>query len=173
LAVALRECPPALQPRLQRVRDAAGRLQRVVAALLSLFRAGIELQRARVDLGALLARLPVDGLALRVEGGAAIDADPDLLTAALLNLLDNSLRCGARHVVISQPQPGTVRLADDGAGVSAERRAALQDALDRQAYDGATGLGLMLADLVARAHGGALQLPALDGSGFVADLHLR
>ena len=45
LAVALREAPPALQPRLQRVRAAAGRLQRVVAALLALFRSGVEVQR--------------------------------------------------------------------------------------------------------------------------------
>src|SRR5690606_37583347 len=62
LAVALREAPEALQPRLQRVRAAAGRLQRVVAALLALFRSGVEVRPEAVALATLLARLPVEGL---------------------------------------------------------------------------------------------------------------
>ena len=40
LAVAQREAPASLQPRLARVREAAGRLTRVVSALLALFRSG-------------------------------------------------------------------------------------------------------------------------------------
>lgn len=173
LAVALRECPPELQPRLQRVRDAAGRLQRVVAALLGLFRAGVELQRQPVDLAALLARLPVDGLDVRVQGSAPLQADPDLLAAALANLLDNALRWGARQVTVSVHAPATLRLDDDGPGVGAERRQALQAALDEQAYEDRTGLGLMLADMVARAHGGTLRLPEpAAGGGFSVELRL-
>jgi signal transduction histidine kinase len=171
LAVALREAPDSLKPRLQRVRDAAGRLQRVVAALLALFRSGVALQWQRLDLAAVLARLPVEGLALDVEPGLQVHADPDLLAAALLNLLDNALRAGAHHVRVSLPAPGCLRLHDDGPGVAPERRAALQRALDEQAYEGRTGLGLMLADMVAREHGGRLELPAVD-AGFAADLWL-
>jgi signal transduction histidine kinase len=171
LAVAQREAPDNLKPRLQRVRDAAGRLQRVVAALLALFRSGVELQRQRLDLAAVLARLPVDGLALDVEPGLQVHADPDLLAAALLNLLDNALRAGARRVRVSLPAGGCLRLHDDGPGVAPERRAALQRALDEQAYEGRTGLGLMLADMVAREHGGRLNLPPVD-AGFAADLCL-
>lgn len=171
LAVALRESPPSLAPRLRRVRDAAGRLERVVAALLALFRSDTELQRQAIDLPSLLQRLPVEGLRLDVQAAGTLQADPDLLVAALLNLLDNSLRSGAQHVVVSSPQPGTVRLHDDGPGVSPPRRAALQTALDNQAYDGQTGLGLMLADLVARSHGGRLLLPPA-GRGFAVDLVL-
>ncbi len=171
LAVALRECPPDLQARLQRVRDGAGRLQRVVAALLTLFRTGVELHRQAVDLRALLIRLPLDGLSVDAESCDSLHADPDLLAAALVNLLDNSLRNGAKHVVVSTPSPHTVRLADDGPGISPERRRQLQAALTEQRYEKETGLGLMLADLVARSHAGHLLLPET-ASGFAVELVL-
>jgi C4-dicarboxylate-specific signal transduction histidine kinase len=66
-----------------------------------------------------------------------------------------------------------VRLHDEGPGVGAEQRHALQAALDAQAYDAVPGLGLTLADLVARAHGGRLSLPATAQSpGFTVELSL-
>lgn len=176
LAVALREAPPELAARLQRVRAAAGRLSRVVAALLALFRSGAKLQRGAVDVAAMLARLPVDGLVVDTAPGS-VDADADLLAAALLNLLDNASRHGAHHVqvAVQAGQDGQrITLADDGPGLEPERRAALQGALERRDYDNAgsgLGLGLMLADLVARAHGGALQLPAAP-AGFTVVLDL-
>ena len=176
LAVALREAPSTLQPRLQRVRDASNRLQRVVVALLAMFRSGAEVQRVPLDLATLVARLPVAGLALRVlpvaRPGLALSADPDLLTAALLNLLDNAARHGAQTVTLSTPAAGVLQVHDDGSGVTPERRAALQQALNEQDYAGPMGLGLMLADLVARAHGGALLLPDA-GPGFTAVLRLQ
>lgn len=172
LAVALRECPPGLQGRLQRVRDGAGRLQRVVTALLTMFRTGVELQRQSIDLPALVGRLPLDGLSIEVRPSATpLQADPDLLAAALLNLLDNSLRNGAKRVIVWTPEPNTVRIQDDGPGTNAARRLELQTALAGQAYEGHTGLGLMLADLVARSHGGQLLLPD-SAEGFAAELKL-
>ncbi len=172
LAVALREAPPALEARLQRVRAAAGRLARVVTALLALFRSGVRLQRQPVDVAAMLARLPVDGLTVDAAPGR-VDADPDLLAAALLNLLDNASRHGARRVQVALAGQ-CLTLADDGPGADDARRAAMQQVLDRQDYDsreGGLGLGLMLADLVARAHGGRLLLPA-GGRGFTVALDL-
>jgi signal transduction histidine kinase len=171
LALALREAPPQVHPRLQRARDAAGRLQRVVAALLALFRSGGTLQREAVNVESLLARLPLDGLTVRMQDRPSIDADPDLLAAALLNLLDNVLRHGGRHVDIGMPRPGTLRVHDDGPGVEDERRRELQAALEQQAYADKTGLGLMLADLIARAHGGRLVLPDV-ARGFAVDIEL-
>jgi signal transduction histidine kinase len=171
LAVALRESAPEAQPRLQRVRDASIRLQRVVRSLLDLFRIGADVQCQSVMLEPLLAHLPVPGLEIRVDAQARVEADPDLLAAALSNLLDNAQRHGARHVVVTLPEPGRVRLADDGRGIEPERAAALRTALQTQAYEGQTGLGLMLADLVARAHGGRLELPAV-AAGFAAELVL-
>jgi len=171
LAVALREAPEPLLPRLQRVRSAATRLQRVVVGLLALFRSGVELQRQPLNLPALLERLAPEGLSVDVQASHALSGDADLLTAALLNLLDNARRHGARRVHISTPAPEVLRLHDNGEGADATRRQAWQDALDHQDYQGRTGLGLMLADLVARAHGGRLRLlPSADG--FALELQL-
>lgn len=174
LAVAEREAPPALQPRLSRVREAAKRLARVVAALLALFRSGPDLQWQALDLAPWLARLPLDGLQLDVAEGPPLQADADLLSAALINLLDNALRHGATRLRVQlQVHDGvqTLQLHDDGHGTTPERRAALAAALDSQSYEGRTGLGLMLADLVARAHGGRLLLPAVP-QGFAVALQL-
>lgn len=171
LAVALRESPPQLQPRLRRSREAAARLQRVVDALLAMFRSSGEPHRAPVDLPALIPRLPVEGLAIEATPGATVNADSDLLAAALLNLFDNAGRYGARHVRVSVPTPGTVRVQDDGPGVSDERRRALQQAVDAPTDVPGTGLGLRLAALVAHAHGGALRLPPTD-RGFAVELVL-
>ena len=171
LAVALREAPPGLQPRLQRVRDATTRLQRVVVGLLTLFRSGVELQRVPLNLQALVERLAPEGLAVRVQAPYALSGDADLLTAALLNLLDNAQRHGAHEVLLSTPAPEVLRLQDDGEGADAQRRQGWQQALDSQDYQGRTGLGLMLADLVARAHGGRVHLPDT-ATGFAVDMQL-
>ncbi len=171
LAVALRDSSPEAQPRLQRVRDASVRLQRVVRSLLDLFRIGSEVRRQRVHVKALLAHLPVPGLEVVVDEQVAVDADPDLLVAALLNLLDNAQRHGAKRVTVTVLAPGRLLLCDDGPGAEPQRLAQLRTALETQRYEGQTGLGLMLADLVARAHGGRLRLPDV-ASGFAAELWL-
>jgi two-component system OmpR family sensor kinase len=172
LAVAQRELPPEAQPRLQRTREAADRLRRVVNALLMLFRAGAEPKWQAVDLAALVSHLPFEGLAVTVAGTPRLQADPDLLAAALLNLLDNAQRHGAQRVAVSvkarangeatapADRDATTRitLQDDGSGLPEAHRLRLQAALDAQDYEGSTGLGLMLADRVARTHGGSLHL---------------
>jgi signal transduction histidine kinase len=172
LAVAWQEAPPALQLRLARARTAAARLQRVVDALIGLFRSEGELRRTPVEPAALLQRLPVAGLTVQLDAVAApIEADADLLSAALANLLDNAARHGAHRVSVGVPRAQVLRVADDGPGVDDARRAALRQSLESERYDGATGLGLMLADRVARAHGGRVVLPPAD-AGFVVELRL-
>jgi signal transduction histidine kinase len=165
LAVALVQAPPELQARLQRVRGASQRLQRVVAALLTLFRSGAELQRGDINLAELAARLPVHGLAVSVSGPAQLRGDADLVAAALLNLLDNALRHGAHQVVLSAPQPHRLRVQDDGPGVSEGRRLQLQAALQaaavqlpvRSAAESGHGApdGSLVVDDAARADGQA------------------
>ena len=173
LAMCLRESPAELRPRLQRVREASGRLQRVVAALLTLFRSDGEPAREAVDLDELVRQFPLERLQVELQATLPIDADSDLLAAALANLLDNAQRHGASRVTVSTPSANTVRLDDDGPGVTPERRSVLQSALDAQTYDSAPGLGLTLADLVARAHGGRLRLsPPAGGTGFAVELSL-
>lgn len=173
LAVALREAPPALQPRLLRTRQAAGRLRRVVTALLTLFRSGVDLQREPVDVGAMLSRLPMEGLLIDAPAGPTVFADADLLAAALINLVDNALRHGARTLRVEVVADNTVRLLDDGSGAPAGRVVELQQALSSQQYEGTAGLGLglMLADIVARAHGGGVHLLPVP-TGFGVELKL-
>ena len=174
LAMALREAPPESRARLQRTREAADRLRRVVTALLTLFRTGMSLRWQRLDLNELLSLLPLpDGLALDLPGDdTGIDADPDLLAAALINLIDNAWRHGASQVQLRlhrQPDGGLLlALTDNGEGTADWQRVDLNDALERQQYEGRMGLGLMMADLVARAHGGDLRLPPVDGGFGVA-----
>lgn len=177
LASAQRQAPAGIQPALQLARAAADRLGRVVGALLTLFRSGAELQWQAVDLAALLAHLPVAGLQLRTEGPLRVQGDPDLLAAALANLLDNASRHGASVLTVRVRADGAhrcIELADNGPGVPAQRLAELAAALAAQDYAAAMGLGLMLADLVARAHGGQLQLPPPDAAatGFTVSLRL-
>jgi signal transduction histidine kinase len=174
LAVALRECAPEQQPRLQRVRDAASRFARVVSALLTLFRSGAALNRQAVDVGGMLARLPVAGLGVQIlETGQTLRpvADPDLLAAALANLLDNASRHGARQLRI-QVGGDRLTLDDDGPGIDDERLRTLQAALDREDYTAFTGLGLVLSDLIARAHGGRLLLGRSALGGLRVDMTL-
>ena len=171
LAVALRESTPDAQPRLQRVRDASVRLQHVVRSLLDLFRIGGDVHRQRVNVKALLDHWPVPGLVVSVDEQVHVEADPDLLAAALLNLLDNAQRHGARRATVTAPAAGRLLLRDDGPGAELHRLALLRAALETQSYEGQTGMGLMLADLVARAHGGFLALPETP-TGFAAELVL-
>ena len=177
LALALREAPPESRARLQRTREAADRLRRVVTALLTLFRTGMSLRWQRVDLVELLSLLPLpEGLALDLpEHDAGIDADPDLMAAALINLVDNAWRHGASRVQLRlqrQPEGGLLlAITDNGEGVPDWQRVDLNDALERQQYEGRMGLGLMMADLVARAHGGDVRLPAAS-TGFSVAMRL-
>lgn len=174
LAAALRECAPDQRPRLQRTREAAERLRSVVAALLTLFRSGVELEPTRFAVGELVSRLPLADLAVEVDNDALVTADLNLLAAAILNLLDNSLRHGARTAHVSvRNEAGRVwiRIRDDGAGMAPEQMRKIQDALARQDYQGQMGLGLMLADLIARAHQGRLRI--VDGQpGVTVELEL-
>ena len=172
LAAAMQESPPQGLPRLRRAREALTRLNHVVVALLHLFRADRDLLPQAIDLTALLARWPFEQMTLTVDAQAALRADPELLTAALLNLLDNSQRHGARHAAISVRAAGAevlLRLQDDGSGIEPERLAALQQAIDRQDASGPLGLGLTLSGMVARAHGGRLRLAA-DAQGTVVEM---
>ncbi len=163
LAAAQRASPEQVQPMLGLARQAADRLRRVVTALLTLFRSGSDVHLQPVDLSELVAQLQVDGLHVTVPCTPGLQADPDLLAAALANLLDNAVRQGATQLHITLRDEGgspCIVLADNGPGIPDAERLRLQAALSAQDYKDNTGMGLMLADLVARAHGGALRLPA-------------
>ncbi|WP_019561585.1 sensor histidine kinase [Caldimonas manganoxidans] len=176
LAAAQVASPAEHSAALRRAREASRRLRRVVAAVITLFRSGAEPTRRMVDVNAMLQDLPIDGLLVHAAPDLRLHADPDLLAAALSNLLDNASRHGAsqlwlEHAEGPEPPRNGLRLRDDGPGLPEARRRAIQQALDEQAYEGQVGLGLMLADLVARAHGGRVTLEPVD-RGFAVRLDL-
>jgi signal transduction histidine kinase len=174
LAAAQQRGNAEVQPCLARSREAATRLRQVVAALLTLFRSGTEVKPRPIDLQHLVNHLSISGLSLHIDASAALTADADLLAAALMNMLDNASRHGAHAVSISSLPAAAgqgIHIADDGPGIGAAHRQRLQAALDAQQYEGHMGLGLMLADLVCRAHGGRLVL-CETSRGFAADLWL-
>ena len=82
LALAIKEAPEAIRPRLVRAREAAGRLGRVMQALLTMFRSGIEPQRQDVDLRQLIDALAFHDMAITIHQHTRLVADPDLLAAA-------------------------------------------------------------------------------------------
>lgn len=175
LAMALRESTPQQRSRLLRTREAASRLNRVVLSMLTLFRRVDRIQWQAVELAPLMNRMGIEGLDIGVEAAALVHADPDLLAAALINLLDNVLRHGGTRVtltVLLDLQFQTIVVRDNGPGMDPERLDTLRRALALQAYEGQMGLGLMLADLVARAHGGTLHLVSAS-EGLHAELILR
>jgi len=69
---------------------------------------------------------------------------------------------------VAEGAPWALDIIDDGEGLSAAGLSHLQTALNGQRYEQLGGLGLMLSDLIARAHGGRLLL--LNGT---AGLHLQ
>lgn len=177
LAIALKEAPEALRPRLIRTRAAATRLSRVMQALLTMFRSGGEPQRQTIRVSELLPSQAFHDLRIDFDADLAVSGDPDLLAAVLFNLLDNAQRHRASGVKLTvTPEAGgqRLRLQDDGEGCPPERLLQLRSVLQRQDYaadSGLKGLGLILADLVARAHGGRLELPAVE-RGFCVELIL-
>jgi two-component system OmpR family sensor kinase len=173
LAVALKEVPESVRPRLLQTRLAASRLRRVVSALISLFRAGGELRLQPVSLGDLLAGLSTPGLAVDWQEGPMAPVDADLMTAALSNLLDNAVRHGATRAHVStesHPEGVLWSVDDDGPGLDETLRAHLQHALDLRTHEAPLGLGLVLVDLVARAHGGRVHLAR--SQHFASGLHV-
>ena len=165
LAVAIKEAPQDLQPRLQRARLAATRLGQVVQALLGMFRSGLEPRYSPVRLAELLQVLAFNELRIDVASDLVVQADADLLAPVLLNVLDNAQRHGAdtvRFELSTSSDSYALRIEDNGEGCPEPRLQTLRQALERQDYSpesGLRGLGLILADLVMRAHGGRLQLP--------------
>lgn len=167
LAVAMKEHPGLA--RLARVRQASQRLQALVLALLRLFRSDSPLRRELLDARELLAGLPLGDLQLQDGEPCPLEADAELLAAALLNLVDNAQRHGARRLWLTQDQAQSLRLRDDGGGMDEAQRAQLRERLRQGAADG--GLGLRLAQLVAEAHRGSLHLPECS-EGFEVELRL-
>ena len=134
---------------------------------------------ARVDDGALLRRepLPLDGFMTSVSAkaatilgdrvrtrpaapGAVIRADPQRLTQALMNLLQNAAdhahgRDPVRFSVRPGPASWRFEVADEGGGLPpGDEQVVFEPFSTGSSADGGTGLGLSIVRGIARAHGG-------------------
>ncbi len=160
-------------------------LQRAIdfcEATLAYGRAGEPLPRRRpVRLADLAEELPdlVDlapqagvAITLDIPDGLEVDADPDQLSRVLVNLVRNAVQAlaqggaqeGPPGVRVSARRNGetvTIRVADNGPGVSERGRARLFEAF-QGGRPGGAGLGLAICAEIVRAHGGTI---ALDEAG--------
>lgn len=92
-----------------------------------------------------------------------VTAQPELLSEALGNLLDNALRYtprGGRVVIEFDAAPPAVRLSDSGPGVPDEERNAVFERLvrGRQATGEGSGLGLAIVRDIAALHDATVSL---------------
>ncbi len=104
---------------------------------------------------------------------------PVLLRRALRNLIDNAVSYGqsARLVVVTTSREALIRVEDDGPGMSEDALATatrpfIRGEASRNSRTGGTGLGLTLADAIAKAHGGALDLANRTPHGLAATIRL-
>lgn len=148
---------------------------------------GPELTRARFRLRELLDEVVSDLAVLETDAAAEpcagpkitndvsadviIEADRDQVYRVFANLGRNAFEAGARHVtlrVVETLDPGvSVETADDGPGLARVAREGLFKPFKGSARKGGTGLGLVIARDVMRAHGGELILATSGDDGTV------
>jgi signal transduction histidine kinase len=97
--------------------------------------------------------------------------DADAVRRALLNLIDNAVvhgREGGTVEVVAESEEDEIRLSvtDDGPGVGHGEQRRIFGRFERGRTEApGTGLGLYLAEEVARAHGGRIDLLTTEGRG--------
>ncbi|WP_309681383.1 ATP-binding protein [Polaromonas sp.] len=171
--------------------DALDQLSRRTEKLLQLSRAeaGAALSREPVNLGVLAAAVAqefwmhpgwLDRLHLSVpeEEDLVAQGDFDALAMALRNLLENAARHGgACQICISVEQPATIRVTDDGPGVSTPQLELMRRRHVRHSQDTAGyGLGMSIVTILMERHRGQLELvspPPGKPHGLQASLVLR
>jgi two-component system sensor histidine kinase KdpD len=153
----------------------------------------IRLERESVDVGALLAKVAgqfesqASGRALRVDVTPdlpGIFADPELLSLALRQLIDNALKYSppGSPVDVTARLEGdrvVIRVHDRGPGIPERERDRIFEKFYRRGGSRdrvpGSGLGLYIAREIVRTHGGELSIEGEPGEGseFRAALPLR
>lgn len=149
---------------------------------------GAEMDVRETELGHLVDEVAEAGRPLAVSAGSKVEvavstgclvrADRALLRQALLNLLDNGLRCGPAGQTVRlglEVERSNIRLwvEDQGPGVPREDRARVWDApVGRAASASRSDIGLAVVRQVAEAHGGRVGVEDGGDGGvrFVVDL---
>ena len=174
---------------LRTIEQSAERMQRLVADVLDLtrFRSGsIRLQLRRFHAGALardaaaamspLLQTRGQRLALALPSSPSwVYGDRRRLERALLNLLSNAHKFSpdgaeVRLAVVAQGDDIAWSVADDGPGIATGDRGHLFErfftvASDASGDGAGTGLGLPIAQAIALAHGGSIEVESAVGRG--------
>jgi two-component system OmpR family sensor kinase len=174
------------------------RISRLVEGLLLLARADsgvlrldlkpIDLHQLVAGVSAQMQRQAADqgvSLQLDVPEPVTVCGDRDHLTRLILNLIDNAIKytpAGGRVTLSLRRDGGQALLgvADTGIGLSAAEQARIftrfyRAAQARSQRGGGAGLGLCIAQSIAEAHGGKIQVHSSPGQGstFTAVLPIK
>jgi signal transduction histidine kinase len=127
----------------------------------------VDLAGTAVEFYAPAAEIKNIRLQLHAQGALQVSGDPVLLAQALSNLIDNALKYtpqdGAIEVTLQRRADGRAEIAvtDNGPGiVDSEKSKVIERFYRGDASRGTpgVGLGLSLAQAVAKLHGGSLEL---------------
>lgn len=115
----------------------------------------------------------------RLDTPFAVAGNAQLLTTALLNLLDNACKYSRAEVraTLSYPTPTTVAVAvaDTGIGIAPADMARVFEPLYRAEngrHEPGYGIGLAVTQRIAQRHGGALRVVSEPGAGTTVTLRL-
>ncbi len=167
------------------IRNSASRMSRLLSDVLDLSRLqrgyGLTVQPEPMDLAVLLRQLvdedvlahPAFSVVLVAPEALPWQADPGRLAQLFTNLLSNARHHGEGGATVTLVGPdagGAVRVAvaNPGQPIAAERVERLFDPFKGSSFDNTAnptgmGLGLYIADQVARAHAGSLAYAWRDG----------
>lgn len=171
---------PQLVDALRRIREVNARAGQTVERLLAFARAEAaqpgSIKGQSVDLVALCEEVCAQyDVPLRApDSPVIVSGDEVLLRQAVANLVGNAVEHGApgtAEVVVAE---GRVGVENQGPELDLGEVERLKEPFVRGAgrVSGSHGLGLSLADAIARAHGGTLHLAPREGGGLRAELSL-
>lgn len=184
---------------LRRIEDAARQLGAAIDDLLTMARSDIDalsLRRAPVALATVLDEVVSLGSAMALSQGVRLESEPctdalgvlgdaDRLRQLLLALVDNAVRYSrpggtvriAARAVAGDTPVAEVTIRDSGIGIDAGELSKIFDrgyrAPNARSHrsDG-SGLGLPIARILARGHGGSIELTSETGAGTLATVTL-
>lgn len=175
---------------LERANRAADRMTRLIADLLLLARqdAGsvavpLEPIQLRDLIENALAALPLDdrcSIAVRVDPGLNVLADPAMLERGIANLLANAQSYARTRVCVDATSDGKrieLTISDDGEGMAPEHLPRLGERFyrpeaSRSRERGGVGLGLAITKGIVQAHGGEMEIRSEIGVGTTALVRL-
>lgn len=176
-----RELPARARDSVQRIRDEARTLLRLVLNLLDIGRSQegqLRPKHDRVELAPLLTEIleahelkaQTSEVTLRTTIEApSVSADPDLLRRVIENLVENAIRYAPSGTEIQLTSTTStdgieLRVIDDGPGIAAEMRERIFDRFvqldhgERVVERTGRGLGLTFCKLAVEAHGGTIAI---------------